>query len=131
MKKLFYINILAITLITFSGCKKLLDIKPVNAMMPATVKDYESILIGGYPRTDYFLKTDLMTDNAYVNLNTGGTPDRNNELWFVWASSTLPEGTKTDPYWGALYKSIYYANTILDNFATRTPAPEDKELYEK
>lgn len=130
MKKLFYIYVTAIALITFSGCKKLLDIKPVNAMMPVSVKDYESILVGGYPRVDYFFNTELMTDNAYVNLNTGTDPKKAQEPWFVWASSMLPDGISQDPYWGQLYKSIYYANTILDNFSTRTPAAEDKKLYE-
>lgn len=131
MKKLFYINVLAVLLITFSGCKKLLDIKPVNSMMPVSVKDYESLLIGGYPRTDYFFKTELMTDNAYANLNSGNAPGRGDEPWFVWASSMLLDGVKTDPYWGQLYKSIFYANTILDNFSTRTPLPEERDLYEK
>lgn len=131
MKKLFYINILAVLLLTFSSCKKLLDIKPVNSMMPVSIKDYESLLIGGYPRTDYFILTDMMTDNVYANLNTGNNPNKNYEPWFVWASSMLPDGTKTDSYWGELYRSIFYANTILDNFNARTPLPEEKELYEK
>ncbi|SMC58329.1 RagB/SusD family nutrient uptake outer membrane protein [Pedobacter nyackensis] len=131
MKKIFYINILAILLITFSGCKKLLDIKPVNGMMPVTVKDYESLLIGGYPRSDYFFNTELMTDNAYANLNSGNAPGKTHEPWFVWASSVLPDAVKTDAYWGNLYKSIFYANTVLDNFAMRTPSSDEKELYEK
>lgn len=130
MKKLLYLHFLALLLIGFSSCRKLLDIKPVNSMLPVTVKDYESVLLGGYPRTDYFLSTDLMTDNAYVNLNTGGTPDRNYEPWFLWASSMQPAGVKQDPYWGTLYKSVFYANTVLDNFAKRSPDAEDKNLYE-
>jgi len=131
MKKLLYINILVAFVIAFSGCQKLLDIKPVNSMMPVSVKDYESILIGGYPRTDYYFNTELMTDNAYANLNSGNAPAKAHEPWFVWASSMLADGVKTDAYWGALYKSVFYANTVLDNFATRTPLPEEKELYEK
>ncbi|WEK20566.1 MAG: RagB/SusD family nutrient uptake outer membrane protein [Candidatus Pedobacter colombiensis] len=131
MKKLLYINILAVLLITFSSCKKLLDIKPVNSMKPVSVKDYESLLIGGYPRNDYFFKTELMTDNVYVNLNSGYQPEKANEPWFIWASSMQIDGVKTDPYWGELYKSVFYANTILDNFSMRTPLPEEKELYEK
>jgi hypothetical protein len=130
MKKIFYLNLLALSLITFFGCKKLLDIKPVNSMMPVSVKDYESLLIGAYPRIDYFLNTDLMTDNAYVNLNSGSEPSKTLEPWFVWSSSMLADGVKQDAYWGQLYKTVFYANTILDNFSSRTPLPEEKQLYE-
>jgi len=131
MKKLIYIPLLAALLITLNGCKKLLDIKPVNSMTPVTINDYESVLLGGYPRSDFFFKTELMTDNAYANLNSGQTPDRTSEPWFVWASSMLLDGVQQDPYWGNLYKSIFYANTVLDNFEKRSVGPEEKDLFEK
>ena len=52
MKKIFYTHVLLL-LALFSSCD-LLDIKPVNSMLPVSVEDYESVLLGGYPRSDFF-----------------------------------------------------------------------------
>lgn len=41
----------------------------------------------------------------------------------------MPTAT-TDPYWGTLYKTIFYANSVLDDFEKRIPAEAEKELYE-
>lgn len=131
MKKIFFINTLAFMLIALSSCNKLLDIKPVNSMMPVTIKDYESVLIGGYPKRDFYYRTELMTDNAMVNLVTTYTLTRAEEPWFVWASSMLLDGIQQDEYWGVMYKSIFYANTVLDNLNSRTPDAQDRQLYEK
>ena len=47
MKKIFYTHVL-ILLTLFCSCD-LLDIKPVNSMLPVSVEDFESVLLGGYP----------------------------------------------------------------------------------
>lgn len=126
MKKIYY-GMIALVFIALQGCN-LLDIKPVNSMLPVTVEDYESVLLGGYPTTEFFMKTELGTDNVYANLNTTYSADKTNELWFAWAPTTWLEGN-SDAYWTQLYKSIFYANTVLDEFAKRTPAAEEKDLF--
>lgn len=128
--KYIYLTPLLLFSLIFASCNKLLDIKPVNRMMPVTISDYESVLLGGYPRVDYFMKTELMTDNVYANLNIIASPQLDLELWFTWAPSKLAPGVENDPYWGQLYTSIYYANSVLDNFSERQPAASEKELYE-
>ena len=55
MKKIFYTHVL-ILLTLFCSCD-LLDIKPVNSMLPVSVEDFESVLLGGYPRSDFFINT--------------------------------------------------------------------------
>ncbi|AOM76148.1 RagB/SusD family nutrient uptake outer membrane protein [Pedobacter steynii] len=130
MKKIFYLNFIVMLVLLFSSCKKMLDIKPVNSMMPVTIADYESVLLGGYPKQDFYFKTELMTDNAFVNLQTINSLERSNEPWYVWASSHQMEGVADDPYWGQLYKSVYYANTVLDEFSKRNPSAADKVLFE-
>lgn len=45
MKKIFYTHVL-ILLTLFCSCD-LLDIKPVNSMLPVSVEDFESVLLGG------------------------------------------------------------------------------------
>nr|WP_295865781.1 RagB/SusD family nutrient uptake outer membrane protein [uncultured Chitinophaga sp.] len=128
--KFKYLTPLLLFSLIFTSCNKMLDIKPVNRMMPVTISDYESVLLGGYPRVDYFMKTELMTDNVYANLNIIASAQKDLDLWFTWSPSKLADGVETDPYWGQLYTSIYYANTVLDNFDERQPASSEKELFE-
>lgn len=130
MKKINIITSILLLAITVSSCNKLLDIKPVNSMIPVSISDYESVLMGGYPKTDFFMKTDLMTDNVYANLSSTRTPEKANEPWFAWSEIKQLDGVEEDPYWGQLYKSIYCANTVLDEFASRTPSPAEKDLFE-
>ncbi len=114
-----------------TGCKDMLDIKPVHSMMPKSLEDFESVLLGGYPRTDFFVKTELLTDNVYINFNADVQPTVDNGTWFTFSSSLLPSGTLTDPYWGQLYKSIFYANSVLDNLKKMTVGTDKKALYEQ
>lgn len=110
MRKLLYSILIFPLLLAFVGCNNLLDIKPVNSMIPVSIEDFESLLIGGYPKSEFFMKTEYSTDNVYANLNTMYGIDKSNEPFFVWASThELPTAT-TDPYWGTLYKTIFYAN---------------------
>ncbi|MDR0844180.1 MAG: RagB/SusD family nutrient uptake outer membrane protein [Tannerella sp.] len=125
-------KILPILFLSFAGLATscdLLDIKPVNSMVPVSVSDFESVLLGGYPRTDFFMRTELATDNVYANLNSGRAAEAANEPWFIWASTHYLAGAE-DTYWNQLYNSIYYANTVLDEFTGKQPAPDEKILFE-
>lgn len=127
MKKILYTIWLLPLLL---GSCDLLDIKPVNSMVPVSVEDYESVLLGGYPRTEFFMKTDLATDNVYANLNCGRDVDKNLVPWYVWAG-THQLAEVEDSYWQQLYQSVFYANTVLDEFAGRTPSADEKELFDR
>lgn len=129
--KIFTLSVLSLSLVFCSGCKDMLDIKPVHSMMPKSIADFEAVLLGGYPRADFFIKTDMLTDNVYVNLNADNLPAQDNERWFTFSSSLLAPGTLSDPYWGQLYKSIFCANTVLDHLKKIVPSPEEKELYDQ
>lgn len=127
MRKIYYIIITFIGL-GLQSCN-LLDIKPVNSMLPVSVEDYESVLLGGYPRQEFFMKTDLGTDNVYANLNSGREASQDQVPWYIWAATTQL-ADREDTYWQQLYQSIFYCNTVLDEFESRTPAPEEEELFE-
>lgn len=129
MKKILYINVALLLLFVAGGCN-LLDIQPVNSMLPETVEDYESILIGGYPRQDFFMNTELMTDNVYANLGSGRTPGTALVPFYIWAPTHQLDNSEQDAYWGQLYQSVYYANSVLDEFETRTPDTDVKTLFE-
>ena len=127
MKKIFYTHVL-ILLTLLSSCN-LLDIKPVNSMLPVSVEDFESVLLGGYPTSDFFINTDLATDNVYANLNASASVTKSYEPWFIWAATHQYNGIE-DAYWRQLYKSVYYANTVLDEFSGKIPSAEEKNLFE-
>lgn len=133
MKIIYKLKFIALILsvVSLTSCNNMLDIQPVHSMKPETINDYESILLGGYPRVDYFMKTELLTDNVYVNLNSTYKPSAADEAWFLFASSHLLETQINDPYWGQLYKSIYYANTVLDRFEEISPNDSERNLYDK
>lgn len=127
MKKIYF-TLITFFLFAFQSCN-LLDIKPVNSMLPVSVEDFESVLLGGYPRQEFFMRTDLGTDNVYANLNSGRDADKNLVPWFVWAATTQL-ADEEDSYWRQLYQSIFYCNTVLDEFEGKTPDADDKELFE-
>lgn len=127
MKKIFYTHVL-ILLTLLSSCD-LLDIKPVNSMLPVSVEDFESVLLGGYPTSDFFINTDLATDNVYANLNASASVTKSYEPWFIWAATHQYNGIE-DAYWRQLYRSVYYANTVLDEFSGKIPSAEEKNLFE-
>ena len=53
--------------------------------------------------------------------------DKSNEPFFVWASThELPTAT-TDPYWGTLYKTIFYANSVLGVILRSVFLPKQKK----
>lgn len=128
MRKILYTNIILAFALLAGSCN-LLDIKPVNSMLPVSVEDYESVLLGGYPKTDFFMKTELMTDNVYANFNTDQSVTKADEPYFVWASSHQLDEAE-DIHWVPLYKSIFYANSVLDEFEVRTPTGDERELFE-
>lgn len=130
MKKILYASLIGLSALSFTGCNHLLDIKPVNSMIPVSVEDYEAVLVGGYPKQEFFMKTELMTDNVYANLYCTYDPPKNQEPWYVWASTHQLPDEENDAYWGQLYQSVYYANTVLDEFEKRTPSDSEKELFE-
>lgn len=117
--------------VTMFGCKDMLDIKPVHSMMPKSLDDFEAVLMGGYPRTDFFINTEMLTDNIYANLNAENQPTQVNEIWFTFSSSLLPSNTLTDPYWGQLYKSVFYANTVLDKLKEMEITPQQQTQFEQ
>lgn len=133
MKITYKIGFLSIVLFSLglTSCTGILDIQPVHSMKPESINDYESILLGGYPRSDYFMKTELLTDNAMVNLNSTYKVAVSDEPWFLFASSHMLDNEPNDPYWGQLYKTIFYANTVLDKFAEISPQVSEQADYDK
>ncbi|GAB7087875.1 RagB/SusD family nutrient uptake outer membrane protein [Marinifilum fragile] len=130
MKAIKNIILGGMVLISLSSCNDLLDIDPVNSMIPKSVEDYEAVLLGAYPDNEFFMKTEMMTDNVAVNPDGYGDMQRDYVPWYTWADSHQTDGQEYDYYWGELYRSIFYANTIIDDFEEKEVLPEDQELFE-
>lgn len=130
MKSIKNILVAGLCIIGFASCDNLLDIEPVNSMIPKSVEDYESVLLGGYPNREYFMKTEMMTDNVFINSNARAKVDKKLLPWFIWAETHQSDNEEYDPYWNQLYSSIFYANTILEDLKGRNVTKEENELYE-
>ncbi|MCD8185848.1 MAG: RagB/SusD family nutrient uptake outer membrane protein [Rikenellaceae bacterium] len=129
MKKRFFLPASA-ALIFWSGCG-MLDIQPVNRVIPETVQDFESVLVAGYPSTDIFIPLAFLTDDVYLNEQTEqASIPADYQPFFVWAGTHQPGGQENDPLWGQFYKSIFYANTIIENLPDLKPSLAEQELYE-
>lgn len=120
-----------LSILFLSGCKHILDIKPIHSMIPKSLEDFEAVLLGGYPRNNFFIKTEMLTDNVYINFNADGQPSQEQERWFTFSSMLTAPGFQKDPDWGQLYESIYYANTVLDYLQGMKVETSETDLYEQ
>ena len=128
MKRIKYIfGLLAVTLLGACG---MLDLQPVNSMIPTTVEDYESVMVAGYPTEAIYVNLIYMSDDVYVNQNTTQTVAAAQVPFFMWGENPVANSTTEYAIWGAFYKSIFYANSVIDKFREMTPAATERELYE-
>jgi hypothetical protein len=110
-------------LITFSSCKKFLEVNPDNRIRPQSVEDYQAILTGALPQA-FHLFTELYTDNyRYYDY-----PDFNNaniQSWlkpiYLWSDEYISNsGITPEGGWRKYYNSIYVANVVLEGLNKAT-----------
>jgi len=130
MKSIKKIALAYICAISFGSCTNILDIEPTNTMIPKTVDDFETLLLSGYPAKNYFINTELRTDNVYANSRSRTGVKDQYVPWFIWADSHQYGEEEYDDYWNVLYSSIYYANTIIDKYKGNYTGTKDDELCE-
>ncbi|RXQ90959.1 RagB/SusD family nutrient uptake outer membrane protein [Ancylomarina salipaludis] len=127
IKKILFVSVLYLSL---TSCEHLLDIDPVNSMVPTTVSDFEQVLLSGYIDSEFFMRTELSTDNVELNFNSSSELSDDYSLWFTWAESHQADGEIEDRIWGELYRSIYNANSVIDELDLLEVLPEEEELLE-
>lgn len=122
-KKSLRIIVICFLLITFSSCKKFLDVNPDNRIRPQSVEDYQAILTGALPQA-FHLFTELYTDNyRYYDY-----PDFNNaniQSWlkpiYLWSDEYISNsGITPEGGWRKYYNSIYVSNVVLEGLKTAT-----------
>jgi len=133
MKKIFfYICLLSLGGLTLQSCDKYLDIQPVGTVVPKTIEDFRALITRGYSgfpahKSLLTLRTDELVVDEYSQ-DIASIKDLH--LW----NDVNPDPTTLPMPWEALYKSIFYANHIIDNIdkevGTTTEAKQVKaEAY--
>ena len=129
MKSIKYIAAIAVA--AFLNACDLLDIQPQNAFIPRTIEDYQSVISGAYPTTGaIFTNLAFLSDDIYYNFGGNSAPGAAAMRFFTWAESHEAANATSDPMWGALYNSIFDANTVLDALKEMSPSAQEKDLYE-
>jgi len=110
-KNILLIGLLVGTLLS-SSCNKYLDIQPVGTVIPKTESDFRALLVSAYQsypphksrlnlRTDELLLDEFSTDISLIK-----------DL-YIW-NDLNPDATTAPMAWATLYKTIFYANYIID-----------------
>lgn len=116
-KNSLYVLLLAAA--SLGGCKKYLDKDPDNRTIISTGEQISQLLTSAYPRANYILFSESMSDNA-EDKNGGGTGydfiDRVNRQAYRYdvIESTPEDLDSPDFYWNACYKAIASANLALE-----------------
>jgi tetratricopeptide (TPR) repeat protein len=112
MQKKFCFTIIVLLLVTFSSCKKYLDVKPLKSLaVPATFTDLQALLdkndVMNGKGSDLIA---LIDDDYYVQEPDYLSSSEEERLNYVWDKSAYyKEG------WNTIYQgAIYSANVVLD-----------------
>lgn len=130
MKK--YIILLASSLLLFS-CREYLDIVPKGYVIPASVTDYELLLIGGDGGPNFTRNEDVLhltNDNFYISSAEIGNTSNNLNTSFAlysWSNFRFSDPTISNTAWNDAYKNIYTFNKIINEIDTATLEVGDTE----
>lgn len=122
MYKLFKYICIAGILFTFTSCEKFLDVQPKGDLIPKTVQDFD--LLAAAP--DFF-NTALMPmslDEDYYHPTYISLP-KDHLSAYLWKDYFYDQ-TEDDLDWNSAYRSIFNANTILDNIDDASGAVVEK-----
>jgi len=116
-KKILYITI-AISTLSFTGCKKYLEQSPdLRATLDSPDKVSE-LLVTAYPHGNYITFCEAMSDNAEdKGLAAGGGEAENRDPWYF-NDVKSREIDSPDNYWNECYKAIAAANQALETISS-------------
>ncbi|SKA37629.1 SusD family protein [Chitinophaga eiseniae] len=107
-------------LMSFSACKKYLDVKPKGYVIPQTVEDLERLLNGQNMTRMLPTDLDMLSDDfLYKDADKASLLRENSTqsriyLWLPEIYNT-PEDWKYNSAWNLMYNNIYQYNAILNN----------------
>ena len=123
MKKI-YVSIIALALISISGCKKFLEQPPDQRTEVNTVEKVAELLTSAYPEANYIPFTESASDNAEDKGPTVGREPREVVMPFYWKDNDDRGRDTPTFYWNSCYEAIAAANAALvaiDKASDQTP----------
>lgn len=136
MKKIIILSSIIISMLSQTGCEKVLDVTPPGEFAPGNVlttdKGIRSVLFSSYsfiqnPTPSRFLinNSEVTTD---VGFNSGGAENLSLQqlINFTWDASLL---TFQADVWAPSYRAIRDANIVLENINTVNTSDENKKRY--
>lgn len=107
-----------ITVVSLTGCKKYLDKEPDNRTQISSPDQISQLLTSAYPKANYILFCESMSDNAEDKNGAGSGYDNIDKVNRQAYRYEVIEGTPDnqdcpDFYWDACYKAIASANLAL------------------
>lgn len=127
MKTKYTFLLLVLTAISFSACKKYLDITPKGYVIPSKIQDFERILNDG--SNFRFLATDIdfLSDDFYLRDadRSNFTETTQTRLYFWQQDAYVTNEEIRSSFWASLYSNIYQFNAIIngiDQAEGATPA---------
>ncbi|HEY9256774.1 RagB/SusD family nutrient uptake outer membrane protein [Chitinophaga sp.] len=116
MKKSIYIAF-AFVMATLAGCKDYLDIQPKDKLIPNGVEDFRLLLDDQWTMTQTPGIADIMTDDLFLTEDQyGDVPQEYFQRAYTWSKDIFAADDDARD-WGAPYKIIFYANTIIEGLA--------------
>lgn len=105
--------------IFLTGCKKYLDKEPDNRTQVKTPEQIAQLLTTAYPKANYMMFTEAMSDNAEDKGGGGsgyGAQDQINSESYRYEEVEVAPTDEDGPvfYWNACYKAIAAANQALE-----------------
>lgn len=124
MKKSIYI-VFAFIVAALAGCKDYLDIQPKDKLIPQGVEDFRLLLDDQWTMTLTPGMADIMTDDLSLSEDQyGDVPQDYFQRTYTWSKELFaPDEDIRD--WGAPYKIIFYANTIIEGLAANPAGLQD------
>ncbi len=115
MNKYKYSWTIFIVLFVFQSCEKYLEAKPdAKLSVPSSVEDLQAILDNYSVMNRSAIQINNMTDEYYLRATDWEAQNQLDKESYVWDPQTNYYADEND--WNNLYKTIFYANTVLDNW---------------
>ncbi|SEM73716.1 SusD family protein [bacterium A37T11] len=126
IKNITRILFLPLSFLTLAGCNKYLDIKPVGTVIPTTPADFRGLMVSAYNGfPDHKSYLNLRTDE--LDLDEFSEDIASVKDIYIW-NDLNPDRTTTPFAWQTFYKSIFYANQVIDQ--AKEKAGDTKEVQQ-
>jgi len=126
MKKYIYI-VFAVLALAMTSCDKFLDVMPDNRTEIDSQKKIQALLVSAYPRTDYMLLTEFMSDNVDDYGENNPNHDRFIDQVFSWQDVTESDNEDPESLWERSYMAVATANEVIQAI-DKMGGPEATEL---